>query len=169
MIPLAIAHDASLSLFGLVPERSTLIFHDDYPAFCAQHNLKSGSDGVYLPPRFEAHIDLAKRPALGVLHEFFGHGLYCEYAKQAQELVANRPTPHLESVAESVAVWIERKLATATGFTDEFKEKYGEYQSPAQEMENTYGHTITMFSHGFPKYYNTAILDDILTRILGTP
>jgi len=155
--------------FGLAPERSQLIVHDDsaYRAFCAERNLRAESDGVYLPPQFEAHINHDARPELAVLHEYFGHGLYCEHAKQAQELVAGRPTPLLESVAESVAIWIEAKLASQIGLAPAFREKYGDYRSPAQQMEEQFGPRVVLYSHGFPKHYDTTILDDILTRVLG--
>jgi hypothetical protein len=133
------------------------------------HGLASESDGVFLPPHLAAHVNRDARPELAILHEYFGHGLYCEYAKQAQALVAGEKTPLLEDIAESVAVWIEDKLATAIGLHDAFNAKYGSNRSPAQRMEDAYGHHVVWFSHGFPKHYDAALLDTVLTRVLGAP
>ncbi len=62
-----------------------LIQEDKWDLFCKNSGYNANSSGIYLP-RNQTAIVRQGNP-LSLFHEYFGHGLYCEYSKPGQELV----------------------------------------------------------------------------------
>jgi len=78
------------NLLGYKPEQTALISLDKlkWRQFCKKWALNEYSDGVYLPRNQTAVIQKEIETAsLGLFHEYFGHGLFCEQSLQGKRLV----------------------------------------------------------------------------------
>jgi len=79
-----------LSEFSIKPEKSSYYIHsDDYwQDFLNNTGSHPDSYGVYLPRSLSAHLKQSSEfLAVNLLHEYFGHGLFCEYAITGQRIV----------------------------------------------------------------------------------
>ena len=74
-------------LLGYKPEQTSLqiIPFSEWLGFTSERNLDSDSLGIYSPRNRTAMIK-GENP-LSLLHEYFGHGLYCEQSLAGRELV----------------------------------------------------------------------------------
>lgn len=78
------------SEFNLTPTESTYHIHpfDGWGIFCNYTGTNPDAEGVFFPRRLEAHLlEPNKFFEITFFHEFFGHGLFCEYSKIGRELV----------------------------------------------------------------------------------
>jgi hypothetical protein len=74
-------------LLGYKPGRTSLcqISNVKWDEFARRRGLNPNSSGVYLPRSQTAAIK--DESVLGIFHEYFGHGLYCEQSLIGRRLV----------------------------------------------------------------------------------
>lgn len=78
-----------LSEFGIKPEKSTYTIHSDWNGFVNNTGSHPDSHGVYLPRSLSAHLkESSEFLSVNLLHEYFGHGLFCEHAISGQRIVS---------------------------------------------------------------------------------
>ncbi len=72
---------------GYSIKKTTLnpIEENNWNSFCKDSGYNINSSGIYLPRNQTAIV--REGDILSLFHEYFGHGLYCEYSKPGQELV----------------------------------------------------------------------------------
>ncbi len=74
-------------LLNIKPRRTKLqiLLRDEWQNFCQRFNLNHDSEGIFLSRNLTAYLlqDSNVLP-LNLFHEYFGHGLYCEYSKQGK-------------------------------------------------------------------------------------
>jgi len=85
------SEEVLLSEFGIKPEKSIYQVHPDNEWF--EFVRKSGSlpesHGIYLPRTLSAHLrEDSEFLLVNLLHEYFGHGLFCEHAITGQKIVS---------------------------------------------------------------------------------
>lgn len=79
-----------LNKFGVVPRNSVYFFYDDFSwlNFCDLTNLNKLVEGVFFPRGLVANLKKDSSFLLpNFFHEYFAHGLYCEYSLPGRELV----------------------------------------------------------------------------------
>jgi len=126
---------------------------------------------------------------LNAYHEFFGHGLFCEYSligrrlrslhgKHAQEYLYSLVSPEEQFFGitnynihnyEGFAMWLEELLSKETGYADLFQKKMDELTIDDKILLNYFKESeqrLTRFGFlaqlGFPKHYTPKTLDDFL-------
>ena len=76
-------------IFDFFPKRTklNLYLRGEWQDFCERFDHPLKSEGIFLPRNLSAHL-LADSPflELNIFHEYFGHGLFCEYNKQGKFL-----------------------------------------------------------------------------------
>lgn len=76
--------------FKIVPKKTNCFFYDavSWNKLCDNTNSNKLSEGIYFPRHLSANL---KRDApfglSNFLHEYFGHGLYCEYSLPGRKIV----------------------------------------------------------------------------------
>lgn len=76
---------------GIIPLKSqySLYTPQNWINFCANRNENPEIESLYLPRTYSAHLkDKTDFLDIYLLHEHFGHGLFCEYSKIGQRIVA---------------------------------------------------------------------------------
>jgi len=76
-------------LLGFAPRRTKLeiLTKGEWVDFCNRHNFDYNLEGVFLPRNLTAYLlQDSENLILNLFHEFFGHGLFCEYSKQGKLL-----------------------------------------------------------------------------------
>lgn len=79
------------SEFGIKPESSTYRFYsnEEWLDFLARTNSDEESFGVYLPRSLSAHLkEDSEFLPVNLIHEYFGHGLFCEHSSIGKKIVA---------------------------------------------------------------------------------
>ena len=79
------------SEFGIKPEKSKYMVYsiNDWNNFLKRTNSHQDSHGVYLPRSLSAHLNKdSKYLAVNLLHEYFGHGLFCEHSLIGKNIVS---------------------------------------------------------------------------------
>ena len=75
-----------LSEFNIKPEKSKYEIHSDNEYL---NKSEQTSQGVYLPRSLTAHLKKSSKfLQVNLLHEYFGHGLFCEHAIPGQKIVS---------------------------------------------------------------------------------
>jgi len=76
-------------IMGVAPRRTKLenISPAQWGDFCIRANLDANSAGIFLPRNMTAYVNLSSNtPELTAFHEYFGHGLFCEYSQEGRLL-----------------------------------------------------------------------------------
>jgi len=79
------------SEFNINPVKTTFHLYNnaEWQILCHSIDIDCLSEGVYLPRNLEAHLlEQCKFLEINFLHEYFGHGLFCEHAKKGKILVS---------------------------------------------------------------------------------
>lgn len=77
-------------LLGYKPEQTRLqtLTQEQWQPFCERTGLNQNSSGIYLPRNKTAVIPSESETVpLGLFHEYFGHGLFCEQTLSGRRLV----------------------------------------------------------------------------------
>lgn len=83
------SEEVLLSEFRIKPEKSNYTIHSDWNGFVNSTGSHPDSHGVYLPRDLFAHLrESSEFLAVNFLHEYFGHGLFCEHAISGQRIVS---------------------------------------------------------------------------------
>jgi hypothetical protein len=80
-----------LSEFRIKPERSIYHVHSgsEWQDFLIETGSHPDSHGVYLPRSLSAHLkESSDFLPINLLHEYFGHGLFCEHSIPGQRIVS---------------------------------------------------------------------------------
>lgn len=83
------SEEVLLSEFKIKPEKSTYTIHSDWNSFVINTGSHPDSHGVYLPRDLSAHLrESSEFLSVNLLHEYFGHGLFCEHTISGQRIVS---------------------------------------------------------------------------------
>ena len=185
------------SEFGLQLEKSQLKPYslEDWQTFCQTNNFDPESEGLYVPNSHSAYVRVDS-PVLvsNIFHEFFGHGLFCEYSQIGKSLATitqgdadaflyDEVNPIIQPLGlcsrnignyEGFALWLESLLCEETGNTavwelkkDRLPEQYidlFEYFHDAEQKLTRFG---LMSQLGFPKSYDSEKLLQTLKHFSG--
>ena len=79
-----------LQEFQVTPEKSIYVLHPDWETYLRKTGTTARPHGIYLPRTFTANLDTNSPYFLvNLLHEYFGHGLFCEHSLIGQKIVSN--------------------------------------------------------------------------------
>lgn len=131
--------------FGIKPERSRLVYHEDWTSFIKENGLSLYSESVFLPKDLTAHLpnDRLEKVLPSVFHELEGHGSYCEHNLQGKKLVEDEKIfsqlkgeeklkfayecsayfQKIKPYFEGFAVWMEEFLLKGVGREDLWLER----------------------------------------------
>ena len=75
-------------MLGYAPTKTTIrqLPKPEWQNYQKRNNLKNQISGIYLPRNQTAIIQ--KNDPLGLFHEYYGHGLYCEKTQTGQKIVS---------------------------------------------------------------------------------
>lgn len=185
------------SEFGLQLEKSQLKPYspEDWQTFCQANNFDTESGGLYVPNSYSAYVGVDS-PALisNIFHEFFGHGLFCEYSQIGKKLASMSGEdadaflygvvdPRIQPLGlcsrnignyEGFALWLESLLCKETGNAaawelkkERLPEPYlhlFEYFHEAEQRLTRFG---LLSQLGFPKSYDSEKLLQTLEHFYG--
>ena len=152
--------------FGLKPEGSRKVYHEDWSTFSKENGLPPCSESVFLPKDLTAHIpkqSLEKVLPL-IYHEFEGHGNYCEHTLQGRKLVedeknfsqlegktkekfASECSAYFQSIKpyfEGFAVWMEEFLLKNVGREDLWLERREKSKHMPLDNQHSYFDAYSM-------------------------
>lgn len=162
--------------FGVKPERSRLIYHENWSSFAKENCLNPSSESVFLPKGLTAHIpqeSLDKVLPL-IYHELEGHGNYCEHTLQGRKLVedekmfsqlkgedklefASECSAYFQKIKpyfEGFAVWMEEFLLNAVGREDIWLERKEKSKQMPLDAQHSYFDAYSMLK-GFEEEKGT--------------
>lgn len=152
--------------FGLKPERSRSVYHEDWPTFINNNGLHPSSESVFLPRDLTAHTpqqSLEKILPL-IYHELEGHGNYCEHTLQGKKLIedekifsqlegetkykfASECSAYFQSIKpyfEGFAVWMEEFLLKNVGREDLWLERKEKSKQMPLDNQHSYFDAYSM-------------------------
>ena len=169
----------------------------NWQKFCQANSFDADSSGLYVPQPYSAYVNIESPfLASNIFHELFGHGLFCEHSLIGQRLVENAQkgndtnsflydeiNPHIQPLGlakqnignyEGFAVWMEALLCEAMderglwerkkeGMLPFYRTLY-EYFQDAKQKLSKFGF---MSQLGFPKYYSSEDVVDVLRHLYG--
>ncbi len=105
---------------------------ENWSRFCEVNGFDEKSEGIYVP---KSHTAYAKTDSdvliSNIFHEYFGHGLFCEYSSIGKKLVeieqeggdAHSYLQQNIDNYEGFALWMEALLCEETGNSDVWERK----------------------------------------------
>ena len=171
--------------FGLGVDESGLKLYsaENWSHFCEANGFDAGSEGIYVPKSHTAYAKTDSDVLLSnIFHEYFGHGLFCEYSSIGKTLVEieqkggdahsylygeiNQVTQPLGLMRrnlgnyEGFALWMEALLCEETGNSEVWerkKERLSQEDTMLfeyfKEAEQKLTRSSFMAQLGFPKEY----------------
>ena len=125
---------------GIIPIKSqySLYTSQDWISFCINRNENPEIESLYLPRTYSAHLkDKTDFLDIYLLHEYFGHGLFCEYSKIGKRIVTfEQELVELEKLILEVDELPENQKITITSenqFFYNYKKLREEYKQFFQE------------------------------------
>jgi hypothetical protein len=94
-----------LSEIGIAPEKSVYRLHDNdsWKRLSEDSGMPDGCLGVYFPRDLSANVrEDSEYLPINMMHEYFGHGLFCEYSEPGKKLV--RLEKELEGIEYNIRV-----------------------------------------------------------------
>ena len=76
--------------FGLGVDESGLKLYsaENWSRFCEVNDFDAESEGIYVPKSLTAYAKVDSEELVSnIFHEYFGHGLFCEYSSIGKKLV----------------------------------------------------------------------------------
>jgi len=139
------ANQAVNDKFRIIPIKSTysLYYNQEWMNFCANRDENPKIESLYLPRTYSAHLkQQTDFLDLGFLHEYYGHGLFCEYSKIGQKIVRfEKELAELEKLLLNVEELPENQKITVTSknpYFINYKKLKGEYKQFFQEHFDHY-------------------------------
>lgn len=134
------SEEVLLSEFRIKPERSNYTVHSDWNGFVNGTGSHPDSHGVYLPRDLSAHLkESSEFLAVNLLHEYFGHGLFCEHAISGQRIVS------LEKALEKT----EKEMLNVSELpahqkfqVDETNPFFEKYKSQREELQQFFSQNV---------------------------
>jgi len=123
--------------FGIIPVKSSysLYTSNGWIDFCTNRDENPEIESLYLSRTYSAHLkDKTDFLDIYILHEYFGHGLFCEYSKIGQKIVRfEQELAELEKLMLGVDELPENQKITITSKNPNFydykklKEEYKQF------------------------------------------
>ncbi len=134
------SEEVLLSEFRIKPERSKYTIHSDWNGFVNNTGSQPDSHGVYLPRTLSAHLkESSEFLSVNLLHEYFGHGLFCEHAITGQGIVSLE-----HSLAETEKEMLN--LAELPDFShfqiDETNPYFHQYKAQREELQHFFSQNV---------------------------
>ena len=112
--------------FGIAPVKSTysLYQNPDWAVFCANRNTNPAVESLYLPRTYSAHLKQSTDFIdINFLHEYYGHGLFCEYSAIGQKIARmEQELSELEKLMLGTNELPENQRITVTGNNPYFRD-----------------------------------------------
>lgn len=135
------------SEFRIKPEKSKYTMHLDWNQFVKNTGSHPESHGVYFPRDLSAHLkESSGFLPVNFLHEYFGHGLFCEHAISGQR-IASLEQALAETEKEMLNVSelpAQQKLQVDE--TNHFFEKYKKQREELQQLFSRNVHNYEGFA-----------------------
>lgn len=148
---------------GIVPIKSnySLYTSNGWIDFCTNRNENPEIESLYLPRTYSAHLkDKTDFLDIYLLHEYFGHGLFCEYSKIGRKIVKfEKELAELEKLMLGVDELPENQKITITSQNPYFRQ----YQMLRKEFQK-YSQEHSLYYEGFA-YWLQADLSKLLNLI----
>lgn len=122
------------SEFGIKPESSTYRFYsnEEWLDFLARTNSDEESLGVYLPRSLSAHLkEDSEFLPVNLIHEYFGHGLFCEYSSIGRKIVA---LEQQLAETEKKVLGLEQLPERGHFTVDETNPRFQEYKTQREQL-----------------------------------
>lgn len=137
------AEEIVFSEFGILPEKSTYDIHGDWHDFAERTGSHPDSHGVYFPRDLSAHVkEGSEYLPVNLMHEYLGHGLYCEHSVPGRKIVA------LEKELED----IEKEILAVEGLPKKIHFQissenpyFDDYKAKKDELENHFIQNIQVY------------------------
>ncbi|MFH1637570.1 MAG: nucleotidyltransferase domain-containing protein [Candidatus Woesearchaeota archaeon] len=169
--------------------------NEDWLKFCSANNFDAKNEGLFIPESLTAYVNGSSSFLISnILHEFFGHGVFCEQSSIGKHIVSiardpNKSMDYLYSEIdpgvqllgicssnignyEGFAMWLEYVLCDGTGNKKLWGEKKDVMPLDLKrlfehfaEAEGRLGRFGFMAQMGFPKEYDANILACVLRNI----
>lgn len=133
------------SEFGITPESSTynLYSEEEWRDFLAKTNSDEESLGVYLPRSQSAHLkEDSEFLPVNLIHEYFGHGLFCEYSSIGRKIVA---LEQQLAETEKKMLGLEQFPENSHFTIDETNPYFEEYKNQREELAEFLGQNIQYY------------------------
>lgn len=182
------ANDFVKSEFGLDLSKSVLKYYStsDWDNFCDLNGFDKTASGLYVPKSYTAYVKPSSFIESNVFHEFYGHGLFCEYSILGKEVVKSESKDFLYSKTnpyfgltnmnildyEGFAMWMESILCKETDNEKIWNKKRDimsndnvkllEYFQSCEDKLSRYGFMAQM---GFPKQHDVEKIVDVIKRL----
>lgn len=86
----SLCEEILLSEIGVIPQSSTCSLHgrESWQRLSEESGVPNGCLGVYFPRNLSANVlEESEYLPINILHEYFGHGLFCEHSEIGKKLV----------------------------------------------------------------------------------
>lgn len=159
------ADSASKDKFGIIPVKSTYSLYQDsdWTTFCENRDTNPSIESLYLPRTYSAHLKQSTSFLdINFLHEYYGHGLFCEYSSIGQKIVTfEQELSELEKLMLGTNELPENKKITITSDNPYFRD----YQKLRKEFDQFHQKHITHYE-GFAYWleYDFARLFNLIEK-----
>ncbi len=139
------SEEVLLSEFNIKPEKSKyeLYSDEDWVSFLKKTNSHLDSHGVYFPRNLSAHLkEDSEYLPVNLLHEYFGHGLYCEHSLIGKNIVSlDRRLEYMERKILGVKNLPEHQhiqVSVPTEIAEEYNRRKNSFLSYLRFFEQEY-------------------------------
>lgn len=193
------AHSFIREEFGIDIEKSKLkmLSPSKWVHFCEANGFDAGCNGLYVPSSYSSYVNEKSQDLTSdILHEFFGHGLFCEKSKLGKSLVEisgdrNKTNKFLFGAItqtgqqiglcsknifnyEGFAMWCEALLCDETGNSMEWQQKIGRLPDFYKNLfgffrdaEQKMSRYGLLWQMGFPRIYDNNKLIEAIRCFYG--
>ena len=152
---------------------------EDWKRFCEMNGFDRNASGLYVPESHSAYVNV-ESPFLAsnIMHELYGHGLFCEHSLMGDELMKGEKTrgqglfDTVMADYEGFAVWMERTLDEAIGMgplwekkKDSMPEYYAQLDDIMRQVEQKVTWLGIFGSLSMPKHYDEEDISKLLDSI----
>ena len=164
---------------------------EDWKRFCEMNGFDRDASGLYVPESHSAYVNV-ESPFLAsnIMHELYGHGLFCEHSIIGHNLVEKSKSKESDAYLnaekersegifstrladyEGFAVWMERTLDEAIGMRplwNKKKDSMPEYYAQLDDMMRQVEQKVTWLgifgSLSMPKYYGRNDALELLSSV----
>ena len=134
------SEEVLLSEFSIKPEKSNYVIHSDWNKFVNNTGSHPDAHGFYLPRDLSAHLkESSEFLPVNLLHEYFGHGLFCEHAVTGQRIVSLE-----QSLAQTEKEMLNiSELPVQKKFqVDETNPLFEKYKNQREELQQFFSENI---------------------------
>lgn len=136
------SEEVLLSEFSIKPEKSSYRTHsdNDWQDFLINTGSHPDAHGLYLPRNLSAHLKESSQFFLvNFLHEYFGHGLFCEHAISGQQIVS---LEQALAKTEREIMQLEKLPEQHRFQIDETNPQFHEYKKQREELQQFFSQNV---------------------------